>query len=366
MADRVKDLYAVLGVAQDASGDDIKRAYRKLARELHPDVNQDDPQAADRFKEVSAAYEVLSDPAKRRQYDMWGQTGGSPDLFPFNDLTDIFDVFFGGGRRQRGRRTRVARGGDLQALLPLSLEEAAFGVNREIHVESLEVCQDCGGNGCEPGTHPSRCRGCNGTGEIQGMQRSIFGTVVTSHMCATCEGTGEEIASPCRGCRGDGRTATQQVVTVEVPPGVSDGLELRISGGGDAGRSGGMAGDLYVHIQVEEHETFERRGSDLVAQLDVPFTLASLGGEVEVQTLDGTEQVKVDPGVASGTILRLKGKGVPNLGRRGRGDLYLGVHVETPKPQTTEERELIERLAELRGEPHGTGHPHPGELRRPE
>src|SRR5256714_7811696 len=222
---------------------------------------------------------------------MGGQTGGAPDLFPFGDLSDIFDVFFGGGRgaQRRGPRTRVARGGDLQALLTLTLEEAAFGVHREIQVESLEVCQRCGGSGSEPGTHPSRCRRCSGAGEIQDVQRSIFGTVMTARTCPQCEGTGEEIASPCRECRGDGRTPKRHVVTVEVPPGVSDGLELRISAGGDAGRAGGMAGDLYVRINVAPHDVFDRRGNDLVATLEVPFTLAALGGQAEVQTLDGAE-----------------------------------------------------------------------------
>src|SRR5438093_467360 len=230
----VKDLYEVLGVSRDATEDDIKRAYRKLARELHPDVNRHDPGAEERFKEVSAAYEVLSDPAKRRQYDMWGQTGAAPDLFPFGDLTDIFDVFFGGGRRTRGRRTRVARGGDLQTTVVLTLEEAAFGAQREIHVESLETCERCGGNGCEPGTLPTKCRRCQGAGEIQDVQRSIFGTVMTARSCPACEGTGEEISHRCRECRGDGRRPKNQVVTLEVPAGVADGLELRISGGGDA------------------------------------------------------------------------------------------------------------------------------------
>src|SRR5437763_2956368 len=248
----VRDLYEVLGVSHDATEDEIKRSYRRLARELHPDVNRHDPQAEDRFKEVSAAYEVLSDPAKRRQYDMWGQSGAQPDLFPFGDLTDIFDVFFGGGggRRTRGRRTRVARGADLRALVVLTLEEAAFGTTKDVQIDSLAVCDRCAGAGAEPGTHPTRCRRCGGSGELQDAQRSIFGTVMTVRPCGQCEGTGEEIADPCTQCRGDGRVSKRQVVSVEVPAGVADGLDLRISAGGDAGRSGGMPGDLYVRIQV--------------------------------------------------------------------------------------------------------------------
>jgi molecular chaperone DnaJ len=362
----VRDLYEILGVRHDATGDEIKRAYRRLARELHPDVNRHDPQAEERFKEVSAAYEVLSDPAKRRQYDTWGQAGAVPDLFPFGDLTDIFDVFFGGGRRSRGGRTRMARGGDLQATISLSLHEAAFGTNVDVDVESLESCDRCGGEGSEPGTHPTTCRRCGGSGEVREMQRSLFGTVMTSHLCGTCEGTGREITDPCSQCRGDGRVGKRQVVTVEVPPGVSDGLDLRISGAGDAGRSGGAAGDLYVRVRVEPHDVFERRGNDLVAMLDVPLTLAALGGEVEIETLDGAESVKIEPGVASGALLRLKGHGMPNLGRRGRGDLFLSVQVHTPTARSKEERALIERLAELRGEPHGKDHRVPGRLRRPD
>ena len=364
----VKDLYEVLGVGRDATADDIKRAYRRLARELHPDVNQHDPQAEERFKEVSAAYEVLSDPAKRRQYDMWGQTGAQPDLFPFGDLTDIFDVFFGGrgGRRSRGRRTRVARGTDLQTAVVLTLEEAAFGTTKDIPVDSLSVCDRCAGTGANPGTQPATCRRCGGSGEIQNMKRSIFGTVMIAHPCGQCEGTGEEIAEPCAQCRGDGRVSKRQVVGVDVPAGVADGLELRISGGGDAGRAGGMAGDLYVHVQVEPHDLFVRRGNDLNTVLILPFTLAALGGDVELHTLDGPEHLKVDAGTVSGQTVRLKGRGVPNLGRRGRGDLFVTMHVDTPEPKSKEERRLIERLAELRGEPHGKGNVHPGKLRRPE
>ena len=357
------DLYEVLGVRRDASQDDIKKAYRRLARELHPDVNKD-PGAEQRFKEVSAAYEVLSDPAKRRQYDMFGQQA-IPDLFPFGDFSDIFDVFFGTGTRRRGRtRTRTARGGDLQAQLSLTLEEAAFGTNEEVHIQSLETCERCGGSGSEPGTSPVRCSRCDGTGEVQNVQRSIFGTVMTSQICSTCEGTGQEIASKCTDCGGEGRRPRQQVVMVEVPPGVSDGLDLRISGAGDAGRAGGLAGDLYVRLDVQPHPSFERRGSDLVSVLEIPMTLASLGGEVEVETLDGVERVKVDGGTQSGSVVRIKGRGVPHLGRRGRGDLFLSIQVQTPRGLKREEREIVERLAELRGEPRGQTRR--AQLKRPE
>jgi molecular chaperone DnaJ len=361
------DLYAVLGVSREATPEEIKKAYRRLARELHPDVNRD-PEAEQRFKQVTAAYEVLSDPARRRQYDLFGGEGG-PDLFPFSDFGDVFDVFFGGGfgrRRTRGpRRTRTQRGGDLFTTLTLTFEEAAFGAKREVELQTLEPCPRCEGTGCEPGTHPSRCTRCGGTGEVQDVQRSIFGTVLTARTCTTCEGTGEEIAAKCTQCRGDGRVARSQVVTVEVPAGVTDGLELRISGGGDSGRQGGLTGDLYVSLQVVPHPVFERRGQDLFAMLEVSLTQAALGAELEVPMLEGSERIQLEPGTESGTVLRLRGRGVPNLGRRGRGDLFLTVQVETPKRLRREERQLLERLAELRGETPPRGEPGQARLRHP-
>jgi molecular chaperone DnaJ len=300
---------------------------------------------------------------------MFGTQGGGPELFPFADLGDVFDVFFGGGfGRGRGRarqRTRTQRGGDLYATVALTFEEASFGVEKEVHLESLETCSRCKGNGCEPGTYPSRCTRCGGSGEVQDVQRSIFGTVMTARTCTTCEGTGEEIATRCTQCDGDGRVTRDQVMSVEVPAGVTDGLELRISGGGDTGREGGTAGDLYVALQVAPHPVFERRGQDLFAVLPVPMTRAALGAEVEVETLDGAERVRLEPGTDSGTTIRLKGRGVPNLGRRGRGDLFLQVVVETPRRLDREQRKLLARLAELRAEETPSGGSLRGELRRP-
>ncbi|MDP9341047.1 MAG: molecular chaperone DnaJ [Actinomycetota bacterium] len=363
MAD-VQDLYGVLGVSREASEEEIKRAYRKLARELHPDVNRN-PDAAERFKQVAAAYEVLSDPTKRRQYDTYG-SGGTPDLFPFGD---IFDVFFGGGfggrQRARPRRTRARRGGDVFAEVSLTLEEAAFGVQRELSIASLETCSRCQGTGCEPGTHPTRCSRCGGAGEVQDVQRSIFGTIMTARTCATCEGTGQEILERCTDCDGDGLVSRRQVVVADVPAGVSDGMELRVSGAGDSGRLGGGTGDLYVAVHVAPHGMFERRGHDLHAILEVAMTQAALGAEFEVPTLDGTERVRVHPGTQAGTEIRLKGHGVPHLGRRGRGDLFLSVQVETPEHLKRSEREMLERLAELRGEDLGRG-PATARLRRPQ
>ena len=359
-----QDLYEVLGVPREASDDDIRRAYRRLARELHPDVNGD-PEAGERFKRITAAYEVLSDPAKRRQYDTFG-SGAIPDLFPFGD---IFDVFFGQGfgrRSSRSRPTRTRRGGDIYAAVSLTLEEAAFGTTREVPIESLETCSRCGASGCEPGTYPTRCSRCGGTGEIQDVQRSIFGTIMTAHPCETCEGTGEQIANPCTECGGDGRVSRRQTVTVDVPAGVSHGLELRISAAGDSGRAGGTTGDLYLGVSVEPHTVYERRGSDLHAVLEVPMTQAALGAELEVTTLDGVERVRIPPGTRSGSVIRLRGKGVPHLGRRGRGDLLLAVDVATPEDLGRAERSLLEQLAELRGEPAGKHVTAPARLRRAE
>jgi molecular chaperone DnaJ len=366
------DLYGVLGVARDASEEDIKRAYRRLARELHPDLNND-PEAERRFKEVTAAYETLSDPARRRQYDLFGSQpfggrGMGADVFPFGDFGDLFDVFFGGGvggrRRGTARATRMRRGEDLFARLDLTFEEAAFGAQRDVKLASLEVCDRCQGSGSAPGTRPSRCRRCGGTGQVQDVSRSLFGTVMMARPCVTCEGTGEEIANPCERCGGEGRVEAQRTVTVDVPAGVADGMDLRLQGLGEDGRAGGGSGDLYVSVRVEPHPVFERRGQDLVCALPVPMTLASLGADVEIPTLDEPEVVRLEPGTESGAILRLRGKGVPNLGRRGRGDLYVTVVVETPEPRSKEERQLLQRLAEIRGERPNKGTGVRGKLRK--
>ena len=361
------DLYAALGLDRDASQDDIRRAYRRLARELHPDVNQS-PDAERRFKEVTAAYQTLSDPARRRQYDTFGRGGASPDLFPFADVGDLFDVFFGGGfgGRQRGgpRATRTHRGEDVFAPLTLTFEEAAFGAQKEVTVEGLVECERCQGSACEPGTHPSRCTRCGGLGEIQDVSRGMLGTVLRTRMCSVCEGTGEEISTPCKECGGEGRTPRTQTVSVEVPAGVSDGMELRISGGGQDGRQGGGAGDLYVSLRVQPHPVFERRDEDLVCALSVSMTQAALGAEVEIPTLEGEEKVRLAPGTESGAVLRLRGKGAGQLGRRGRGDLFVTVLVETPTPRSKEERALLERLAELRGEMPRKGEGLTGRLRK--
>jgi molecular chaperone DnaJ len=361
----IRDLYEILGVTRDATQEEIKKAYRRRARELHPD-SSGDPTTEGHFKEVSAAYEILSDPERRRRYDQYGQ--GIPGAFPFADISEIFEAFFGTGtfgrRREPARRSRARRGEDARAAVRLSFREAAFGMREEIAIETFERCDRCTGTGAEPGSGTVRCRTCGGTGQVQEVRRSIFGTVMTAITCSTCDGSGEQIDVKCERCRGEGRVLSSETVEVEVPPGVSDGIELRIAGRGHAGRAGGPPGDVFVSLSVEESPVFERMGQDLFAVVEVPMAQATLGANLDVETLDGTERIELDPGTESGAVIRLRGKGIPNLGRRGRGDLFLTIHVETPRELSKEERKLIEQLAELRGEPVGK-RPVRADLRRP-
>lgn len=356
MATSIPDLYAILGVARDASPEEIRSAYRRLARELHPDVNGD-PEAERRFKEITAAYETLSDPDRRARYDAFGMGGGAvpPDLFPFGDFGDLFDVFFGGGmrvggRRRPARRSRRQRGRDLLTSLDLDFEEAVFGTDKEVDVEALSHCERCEGFGTEPGTSVTRCARCSGTGQVQETARSIFGTVMTSRPCPACEATGEVAQSPCHECGGAGLRAMRRRIPVHVPAGVEDGMQLRLPDEGEDGRAGGASGDLSITLRVRPHEVFARRGQDLACTVSVPMTRASLGGDVRIETLDGTESIKLDAGTPNGAVHRLKGKGVPHLRRRGRGDLLVTILVDTPKPRSREERRLLEQLADVRGE----------------
>jgi len=367
----VRDLYDVLGVTRDASDDDIKKAYRSLARELHPDVNGE-AVAEERFKEVAGAYEILSDPAKRRQYDAFGSAGG-PAGGGFNDIQDIFDMFFGqgggfgaGGGRRRGSPSRTRHGEDLGVRIELGFRDAVFGARRDLEIERLVACDRCGGNGAEPGTAPVSCRTCGGQGQVQAVRRSVFGTVMTAAPCTTCRGTGQQVLDPCATCFGEGRRREQTTVTIEIPAGVSDGMELRVTGNGHAGIAGGPPGDLYVGISVEPAEEFDRRGQDVFTVLDVSMTQATLGAELEIGGLDGPERISVDAGTESGTVVRIKGGGVPNVNRRGRGDLYVTLHIVTPDGLSREERKLWERLSELRGEQTSKHEPVRARLRRPE
>lgn len=344
------DHYATLGVARTASADDIKRAYRRLARRYHPDANPDDPDAAERFKEVSRAYEVLSDPVKRQRYDAFGdERAAAPGFSDVGGFSDLFSAFFGGAPGTRARRG-PARGSDILAEVELTLEEAAAGAERPVEVETLAECDECGGSGAARGTFPSRCVACGGTGEVRDVRRTVFGNVMTAAGCRRCGGTGEEITDPCPRCGGRGRVAVAETLTVHVPAGVDDGAHLRVTGRGEAGVRGGRSGDLYVAIRVLEHDFFKRAGDDLGCEVRVPMTVAALGGVVDVPTLDGPEPVEIRPGTQPGEVVRLKDKGMPRLDGRGRGELVGILKVETPTDLDDDEAELLRRFARLRGE----------------
>ena len=360
------DFYELLGISRNASEDEIKRAYRKLARELHPDTNPD-PAAEERFKAITVAYETLRDPERRRRYDMFGVEGlraaGGGDPFGGfgGGLGDLFDAFFGGsnpfgggGNARRGPR----RGEDAELVLELAFAEAVFGAERELTIRVPLECETCGGSGARVGTTPVACSTCGGAGEIRRVRQSILGQVVTAGPCPACGGTGEEIVSPCPDCRGQGRRVEERSFMVEVPPGVDDGSTLRLSGRGAAGSRGGPAGDVYVHLRVRPDPRFVRAGVDLHHELHVAFTQATLGTELEVETLDGPEALPVPPGTQSGREFRLRGRGVPHLQGRGRGDLVVRIVVDTPVELTREQEELLRQLAAERGEavaPAGSG-----------
>ena len=349
------DYYAILGVHKDSSPEEIKRAYRKLARELHPDVN---PAEEERFKEVTRAYEVLSDPDKRQIVDLGGDPlapgggggAGGPFGAGFGGLGDIMDAFFGGGTSARGPRSRVRPGADALLRLDLDLAETAFGVKRDITVDTAVLCKTCAGEGSAPGTHPDTCRQCKGSGEIQQVTRSILGQMVTARPCPRCGGFGSVIESPCRECHGEGRVRGRRTLTVKVPAGVEDGMRIRLNGEGEVGPAGGPPGDLYIEIHERSHPQFEREGDDLHCQLRIPMTTAVLGSSVELQTLDSTEQLHIKAGTQPGSTLTLGARGVPHLRRGGRGDLYVHVEVEIPTRLNAEQEKLIRELATLRGE----------------
>jgi len=357
-----RDYYGILGVGRDAGPDEIKRAYRKLARELHPDVNPD-PSAQERFAEVSAAYEVLSDPDKRRVADLGGDplgngggAGGQDPFAGFGPLGDVMDMFFGAGAGPRGRgpRNRVQPGADALIRMQLTLEECFSGVTRELVVDTAMVCSECTGSGCAPGTRPTICDICGGRGEVQSVQRSFLGQVVTSRPCPACRGLGETIPEPCRQCGGDGRVRSRRTVNPRIPAGVADGMRVRLPGQGEVGPGGGPAGDLYVEVEEIAHEVFTRDGADLHCVLPLPMTAAALGTTLPLPTLDGTEELRIEPGTQAGSVLTLRGRGMPRLrstGRvDGRGDLLVRVDVAVPTKLDKEQTELLRRLAALRGE----------------
>jgi molecular chaperone DnaJ len=357
-----EDFYAVLGVPRGATDDEIKRAYRKLAREYHPDANPDDPDAEERFKEVQLAYEVLKDPDKRERYDRFGVNGlrgAGPGDDPFGfgqmgGLGDLFEAFFGGsvfGQSTRGAGGRAARrGSDAEAFLDLEFTEAVFGVHKDLRARLAMQCPTCAGTGARPGTTASTCSVCGGTGEVRRVRQSILGQMVTASPCQRCGGTGEEIASPCHDCRGEGRRTDEHTYTVEVPAGVDDGNTLRLTGRGNAGLRGGPPGDLFVHLRVRPHARFIRDGTSLIDELHLGFVQAALGVTLAYETLDGVEELTIPQGTQNGRQLVIRGLGVPRVDGRGRGDLIIRVVVTTPTDLTREQEELLREFAQLRGE----------------
>jgi molecular chaperone DnaJ len=342
------DYYSVLGVARDATPEEIKKAYRRLARQLHPDVNPDEEE---RFKEVTKAYEVLSDPQKRELHDLGGDPfstgGGFGSGFGFSD---IMDAFFGGGGGGRGPRPRHRRGQDALIRVDIDLAEATFGVTRDLQVDTAVTCPTCSGAGARPGTSPRVCDVCQGRGEVQQVTRSFLGQVMTSRPCAACQGFGSVIPDPCHECGGDGRVRSRRSLTVKIPPGVDTGTRIQLTGEGEAGPGGGPAGALFVEIVERPHALFRRQGDDLHCTVSVPMTAAALGTSVALETLDGPRTVELRPGTQSGQAVTMADLGVTHLRSPGRGQLIVHVEVVTPTRLDADQEDLLRKLAAARGE----------------
>jgi molecular chaperone DnaJ len=357
----VADYYELLGVSRSASGEEIKRAYRRKARELHPDANEGDAQTAEQFKEVARAYQVLSDPEQRDRYDRYGEAGvhasGGPtmdDVFS-GGLNDLFDAFFGGGSPFGGgggrrRRAGPPRGQDIEVVTEITFDDAVFGATVPVTLKLPQQCPDCGGSGAGMGTQPATCADCGGSGQVQRVRQSLLGQMVTSAPCHRCGGMGEVIATPCPTCRGEGRVTADHTYRVDVPAGVDSGSTLRLGGRGAAGARGGRSGDLFVHLQVAPHERYRREGNDLVTDVPISVAQAALGTTIPLPTLDGDEDLIVPPGTQPGHEFRLRNRGVPRLQGRGRGDLRARLVVEVPVDLDADEEQLLRQLAAKRGE----------------
>jgi len=340
----VADHYEALGVDRSATPDEIKKAYRRLARELHPDVNPS-ADASERFKTVTHAYDVLSDPQQRQQYDLGPQPGFGGANFGFGD---IFETFFGGGGRQSGPRSRRERGQDALVRVELDLDEVVFGTKRDLEVNTAVLCETCQGSCCVPGTSPVMCDICQGTGQIQRTMRSLLGNVMTSNPCGTCRGYGTIIANPCVTCAGQGRVRATRSIPVDIPAGVETGLRLQMPGQGEVGPAGGPNGDLFLEMKVRHHETFSRNGDDLLATIEVQMTDAILGTRTTLKGLDGDVSVDIKPGTQSAEVITIKDRGITHLRGAGRGDLKIGVQVMTPTKLNSKEQELVKQLAGAR------------------
>jgi molecular chaperone DnaJ len=342
-----KDYYQVLGVTRDATAEEITRSFRKLAFDCHPDRNHHDG-AAERFKEINEAYQVLSDAEKRARYDHWGNFEGR-GFEDFDDLVgslgDIFEAFFAGTSATRVKVRAPQQGADLRYSTTISFDEAVLGSEKAIEVVRTEQCPRCRGLGCEPGSQPLRCPDCNGTGEIRRVRQSFFGRFVNTVVCQRCSGQGSIVPQACGQCQGTGKEHQHRKITVKVPPGAEDGSQIRLRGGGGAGMWGGPPGDLYVTLSVREHSFFKRDGNDILYELPINFAQAALGDEVEVPTIEGVANLKIDPGTQTGRVFRLKGKGVPYVNRSGRGDQLVTIRVITPEKLDDGQRKLFVELS---------------------
>ena len=362
MADQKRDYYEVLGVQKGATDQEIKKAYRKLAKANHPDLNPGDKAAEARFKEINEAYEVLSDSTKRSRYDQFGFAGVDPSYggggsgfgggfsgdFDFGDLGDIFGSFFGGGFGGGSARTRSGpqRGESLRMGLTITFEEAAFGCEKEVSLDRVEQCEACGGSGAAPGTSPETCSNCGGSGQVQQRRQTPMGVFATTSPCPRCGGKGKIISTPCKSCGGSGQVRQRKTLKVTIPAGIDNGQIVSLRGQGHAGKNGGPAGDLQIVITVQPHPLFRREGTNVYCDAPITFTQAVLGGELEIPTIDGKVKYDIPEGTQTGTTFRLRGKGIPNVNGRGRGDQFVTVNIETPRNLNREQKEALRKFSE--------------------
>ena len=352
-----RDYYEVLGLTKEASADDIKKAYRKLAKENHPDLHPGDKACEERFKEINEAYEILSDPDKKARYDQYGAAAFDPSSgfggggAGFGDFGDIINDIFGGGGGGGARQANAPRKGEsIRTNVSISFEEAAFGCKKDVTVARIEQCPDCKGTGCAPGTTPEVCPDCHGTGAVRTTQRTPFGMVQSSAPCQKCRGTGKIIHQPCPSCKGMGSVRRQHKINVTIPAGIDDGQTVSVRGQGNAGANGGPDGDLLVYIIVRPHARFDRDGANVILEQEIPYAQAVLGGDIEVPTLDGNVKLSIPEGTQTGSVFRMRGKGIPYLRGSGRGDQFVSVKVGVPKNLTASQKELLRQFAASMGD----------------
>lgn len=358
-----KDYYEVLGVSKQASADDIKKAYRKLAKQYHPDVNSGDKEAEAKFKEANEAYSILSDDQKRSAYDRFGHsafdgTGGGGGFggfegFGFGGLDDLFESFMGGGfgrSSSQNRKNGPIRGKDLQYAIEISFEEAAFGVNKEVPISRLQTCSTCSGTGAKNGTTVETCKHCQGTGQVRYTQATPFGQFVNVKTCDVCRGEGKIITQPCETCHGKGRVSKNQKISLNIPAGIDEGQTISLRGEGESGTRGGSAGDLYVTIHIKPHDIFKREGYDVVCDVPISFTQAALGAEIDIPTIDGIMKYMIPEGTQTSTVFKLKGKGIKRLRSNSRGDQYIRVNVEVPTKLSQKQKDILRQLADISGD----------------